>query len=611
MTDAVPVFEAAGLTLSQMRSTGPTAVLRDISFRLQPGRVLGLVGESGAGKSMLGRAIAGDLPPGFAMTDGTLRFRDMPLPRDRRPLLGRAIAFVPQEPMTALDPVMSIRVQFAEHLQRLDVPVSRREPQMLAALSQVRIRNAASVLGRYPHQLSGGMCQRVLLAFAFAARPALLVADEPTTALDVRTQAVVAGLIKRLQREQGTAVLFITHDLRLAAHLCDEIMVLHAGDAVEQGPAQAIVTQPAHPYTRALAAASPVLRGAIHRLAPLPDIMPSIEAYAAMPGCRFAGRCPVRDPLCAAHQPAPITVGPGHLVRAAPACLAATNQGSAGRHPTPPAPGDLLLSMEGVARHYVQGRSFRPKSTVVAIRTASLEIRAGEFVGVVGESGSGKSTLARVAMGLETPNAGRVMVLGQDMASNGKAARALRLRSMGMVFQDSHSALNPRRTVIRTVTQALEATGASMTERRHRAEALLAMTGLPIEVLDRYPGQLSGGQRQRVNIARALCTTPRLLVADEIVSGLDVSVQAQILNLLLDLRVSQGLALLFISHDLAVVRYLCERVLVMHGGEIVEAGATGAVFGAPNHAYTRSLLAAVPDIAQATAWPPPVLLGDS
>ena len=608
---AEPVLEASGLSVAVRLGGSMTTVLRDVSFRLRPGRVLGLVGESGAGKSMLARVVAGDLPAGFAVSGGTLRFDGRDMPTDRRALLGRQIAFVPQEPMAALDPVMTVQGQFAEHLERLGVPAAKRVPQILAALAQVRIRNPSGVLGRYPFQLSGGMCQRVLLAFAFAARPALLVADEPTTALDVRTQAVVAALIKRLQRESGTAVLLITHDLRLAAHLCDDMLVLHAGDVVEQGPTPAIVAHPSHPYTRALAAAAPVLRGAIRRLAALPEVMPSIELFGTMPGCRFAKRCPVADPACVAQPPAPITVGPDHVVRAGAACLAPGALAQAPLRAAPPVPGDPILVLDGVARHYVKTSLFRASSTVMAVRTASLLVRAGEFVGVVGESGSGKSTLARIAMGLERTDAGRITVRNTDVTAGDRAARRLRLASMGMVFQDSHSALNPRRTVFRTITQAMEAAGASMADRRRRADALVRMTGLTPEMLDRYPGQLSGGQRQRVNIARALCATPSLLVADEIVSGLDVSVQAQILNLLLDLRVSHGLALLFISHDLAVIRYLCDRVLVMQDGEIVEAGPTEAVFSNPRHLYTQSLLAAVPDANPGPNWPPPVLLEDA
>ena len=606
-----PILEADGLTVTLRQGSLRADVLRDVSFSLLPGRVLGLVGESGAGKSMLGRAIAGDLPGGFGISAGALRFGGAPMPADRRALLGQQIAFVPQEPMAALDPVMTVRAQFGEHLGRLGLPASRWEGQMAASLAQVRMRDPGAVLSRYPFQLSGGMCQRVLLAMAFASRPRLLVADEPTTALDVRTQAVVAGLMQRLQREHGTAVLFITHDLRLAAQLCDEMMVLHAGDVVERGPAQEVADRPSHPYTRALAAAAPLLRGPVRRLVSLADVMPSIESFAAMPGCRFAARCPVADPACVAAVPALRPVRPGHAVRAAPPCLAASALPEPAPRPAPPAPGQPILLMEGVGRTYTQGGLFRVRSTAVAVSHASIRVRAGEFVGVVGESGSGKSTLARLAMGLERPSAGRITVLDQDVTTGGPAARALRLRCMGMVFQDSHSALNPRRTVLRTITQALEAQGAPMQERARRAEALARMTGLPPQALDRFPAQLSGGQRQRVNIARALCATPLLLVADEIVSGLDVSVQAQILNLLLDLRQSQGLALLFISHDLAVVRYLCERVVVMSGGEIVEQGATEAVFARPAHAYTQSLLAAVPDPKPAAAWPPATMLEDA
>ncbi len=590
------VLEAEGLTVTAHFGPNQVGVLRDLSFSLHPGRVLGLVGESGAGKSMLGRVVAGDLPAGFTVNAGSLLFGGVPLPSARRPLLGNQIAFIPQEPMAALDPVMTVGGQFGEHLARLGVPRADRVPRMLAALAEVWLNDPAAVLRRYPFQLSGGMCQRVLIAMAFASRPVLLVADEPTTALDVSTQAVVAGLLRRMQREHGTAVLFITHDLRLAAAVCDDLLVLHAGDLVERGPAHAVTLAPRHPYTVALIGAAPALRGTRQRLVALPDVMPSLEAYAAMPGCRFAARCPVADPACAAAMPPLRLVGAGHVVRAAAACLHPAAPRSDLPLPAPPPSGETLLQLDGVARHYRQRGLFSRRAPTVAVQDASLAVRAGEFVGVIGESGSGKSTLARLAMGIEQPSAGRVAVLGQDVSGGGRAARVLRLRTMGMVFQDSAAALNPRRTVLRAVTQAMEAQGAPLAARTARAEALLAMTGLSPALLHRMPGQLSGGQRQRVNIARALCNTPRLLVADEIVSGLDVSVQAQILNLLLDLRAAMGLAVLFISHDLAVVRYLCERVVVMQGGAVVEAGGTAQVFADPSHPYTRSLLAAVPDL---------------
>ncbi|MCP8937943.1 ABC transporter ATP-binding protein [Alsobacter sp. SYSU M60028] len=604
------VLEARGLEVS----FGAAKVLRDVSFTLRRGRVLGLVGESGAGKSMLGRVIARNLPEGFAVTGGALSFLGQDLvtiaDEPRRQLLGDKIAFIPQEPLTALNPVMTVGRQFDEHLARLGAPRAGRRERAIAALAELRLRDPASLLERYPFQLSGGMCQRVLIAMAFASGPALIVADEPTTALDVSTQAHIVQIVRALQRDHGTTLLFITHDLRLASHVCDDILVLYAGEVVERGPAREVCAAPRHPYTRALLAANPPLDGAARRLVTLPDTMPGLAAFASLPGCRFAPRCPVKDPACAAATPPLRDIAPGRAVRCTEACLtgaAAIVDAAPPRPPAPP-PGETVLALETVSKHYPGERDWlgRRRPGVDAVKPLDLTVRAGEFVGVVGESGSGKSTLAKLVMGLEAATGGRIAVDGKDVTVNDPAARRVRLGALQMVFQDPQSALNPRRPVSRLITQAMEAGDGrwSEAERVARARALLEETGLSPDLLGRYPSQLSGGQKQRVNIARALCVTPRLLVADEIVSGLDVSVQAQILNLLLDLRRERGIGLVFISHDLAVVRYLCDRVVVMRHGEVVESGDTDTVFAAPRHPYTRALLAAVPPEDPDRPWPP-------
>jgi peptide/nickel transport system ATP-binding protein len=604
----VSLLEANGLTLSVTIAGHDVPVLRDIGFALAPGKMLGLVGESGAGKSMIGRVVGQNLPQGFRITAGSLRFRGDDLlaltPERHRALLGDRIAFVPQEPLSALNPVLTVGQQFAEHLQRLGIARRERRTRAISLLQEVRLPDPEALLRRYPFQLSGGMCQRVLLAFAFASDPALIIADEPTTALDVSTQAHIVTLLRRLQASRGTGVVFITHDLRLAAHLCDEIIVLYAGDVVERGPAKAVFAAPRHPYTRALQRANPPLDGPRHGLPSLPENMPGLASFAALPGCRFAPRCPVADPACRDALSPLREVAPGHFVRCSPRCLDGQADEAAPRPiiaaaTTTTAP--PILRLDGV------GKTFRGQRgrTVTAVRDASLAIAPREFVGIVGESGSGKSTLARLVMGLEAPSSGRIE-LGGTVMTQAKTDWAARIRTVQMVFQDPQSALNPRRTVGSLATQSLEAAhhAEPRAARQARALALLRETGLPAELAPRFPPQLSGGQRQRVNIARALCTTPPLLVADEIVSGLDVLVQAQILNLLLRLRETHGIALLFISHDLSVVRYLCSRVVVMHRGAIVEDGTTEQVFSAPRHAYTKSLLAAVPPDALDRPWPP-------
>ncbi len=588
----VSLLQARNLTIS----FSGVAALNDISFALAPGRILGLVGESGAGKSMLARAIAHALPPGFSVTGGALTFAGADLlslpPRRRRALLGREIAFIPQEPMTALNPVRTIGSQVGEHLARLGVAGGARHARAVALLESVGLDEAPALLRRYPHQLSGGMCQRVLIALAFAGRPRLVVADEPTTALDVTLQARILRLLAALQAQSGTAVVFITHDLRLAARLCDEVLVLYAGRVAERGPGRLVLEAPLHPYTACLQRANPPLHGPRTVLPSLPDQPPGLGALAGLAGCVFAPRCPVAQAECATRVPALREVASGHVAACPYPQRTVLIAAAAAPLPEPPVTeGPPVLAVDGLSRVFSQGWFGGPATH--AVRGVSFQVRPGEFVGLVGESGSGKSTIARMIAGLERPSAGRIVLDGTDVTAGGAAARAQRRRAVQMVFQDPQSALNPRRRVAEIVTQAMEAAGRPAAERAARAAALLAEVGLAAELGGRRPAALSGGQRQRVNIARALCVLPKLLVADEIVSGLDVSVQAQLLALLLRLRDELGFAMLFISHDLAVVRYLCARVLVMRRGEIVEAGATDAVFAAPAHAYTRELLGAV------------------
>jgi peptide/nickel transport system ATP-binding protein len=599
------ILTATGLTVGAKLGGRHIEVIRQLSFSLVPGRILGIVGESGAGKSMIGRAIAHALPAGFAITGGTLRLDDEDLvqltPARRRALLGHDIAFVPQEPMTALNPVITIGAQLGEHLKRLGI--ASRRSRALELLDAVHLRDGAVLLRRYPHQLSGGMCQRVLIAMAFAGRPRVIVADEPTTALDVTIQARIMQLIAELQRNAGTAVLFITHDLRLASRICDDVIVLYGGRAVERGPAASLLAAPAHPYTKALQLASPAMTGERRTLFALPDRMPGLLELAEMRGCRFAPRCPIAAADCGTSDPPDQISGPSRIA----ACLHIdrTSRIAAADPPGSPsvAGGEPLLRLCDTGKRF---RSFWRAGETWAVRGATFEVGAGEFVGLVGESGSGKSTLARLIMGLERASTGRIVLADRDVTRASAADARHRLHWAQMVFQDPQSALNPRRRVGDIVTQVLQAGRRPIGrgQRMDRARELLAEVGLAADLLERYPAQLSGGQRQRVNIARALCAVPRLLVADEIVSGLDVSVQAQLLALLQRLREERGIAVLFISHDLSVVRHLCERVLVMHRGEIVEQGPTEAVFAAPRHAYTRRLLAAVPPDDPALPWQP-------
>jgi peptide/nickel transport system ATP-binding protein len=601
------LLAAQSLTVTARIGGAAVPVIRHLDFALAPGKILGLVGESGAGKSMVGRAIAQLLPPGFAVSGGRLAFAGedlvtMPAER-RRALIGRDIAFVPQEPLAALNPVLTVGQQMGEHLARLGLAPAARRAEALRLLDLVHLPRPAEVLARYPHQLSGGMCQRVLIALAFAGRPRLVVADEPTTALDVTIQARIVQLIAELQARDGTALIFITHDLRLAAQICDDVLVLYAGRAVERGPARQVMATPAHPYTRSLKLAGPAMAGPRRALQALPDHMPGLLALKDLAGCSFAPRCPIAVADCRAAEPPLTAVADGQ----AAACIrtemtAHIRPADLAPPPTAPA-GTPLIAVENLTKRFAARRLFGHAPPVTAVDGVSFTLAANEFVGLVGESGSGKSTLARLIVGLEPPTAGRITIAREDVTEETPAARRARIDTVQLVFQDPRSALNPRRSVASIVTQPLEARGhASAAERRARARVLLADIGLPGEAAARYPAQLSGGQRQRVNIARALCIAPKVLIADEIVSGLDVSVQAQLINLLLRLRDEHGFSMLFISHDLAVVRHLCARVLVMLGGKIVERGATEQVFSAPQHPYTRALIAAVPPDDPAVRW---------
>jgi peptide/nickel transport system ATP-binding protein len=589
-------------------------VLRGISFALGEGGIAGLVGESGAGKSMIGRVIAGLLPENFQVSAGTVMFDGTDLlaltKSARRALLGRRIAFIPQEPLSALNPVRTIGSQFSEHLRHTGIEKSRHRALMIERLTQVQLRNAEEALLRYPHELSGGQCQRVLIAMAFAGEPSLVVADEPTTALDVMTQAHIVRLIAEQQKLHRTALLFITHDLRLAGHVCRDVGVMYAGDMVEFGPAASVLKAPSHPYTKSLLAAIPELTGPRRVLPALSDHMPGIGAFAGLPGCRFAPRCAVKDPQCAATRLPPREVGRGHWVRCAEACEAAGNVAAGELITLPKGLDDATpaVSFVKVRLSYHAARGFLGlrRSRFDAVKNANFSVRQGEILGIVGESGSGKTSIGRLIVGLEKPSDGTILIDGKPRVAG--SAALLTSRDTQLIFQDPQSALNPRRSVMRLVTQALEVGDSYVpeSERRPAAEALLRDTGLPPDCLDRFPSQLSGGQRQRVNIGRALGAKPRLVVADEIVSGLDVSVQAHILNCLLDLNRKHGLTIVFISHDLAVVRYLCSRILMMHAGEIVEEGPTEAVFANPQHPYTKALLDAVPPDNADHPWPPPV-----
>jgi peptide/nickel transport system ATP-binding protein len=602
-----PLFEAKGLTVQ----AGPVQVLRDVNLSLRRGQVLGLIGESGAGKSMLGRVIADQLPDGFRVAGGSLRFGATDLlalsKSKHRALLGREIAFIPQEPMMALNPAMTIGNHFREHLRRLGLSAGAGRKAALAALADVRIEAPETVYDQYSFQLSGGMCQRVLIALAFISNPDLVIADEPTASLDVTTQGHIVSLLRAMQKRHGTAVLFITHQLRLAAQICDQVAVLYAGEVVEEGPARELFLHARHPYTCALHASMPNFDGQWRALASPSGQMPGLPEYPLLTGCRFAPRCASSIDACRVEPPLLADCGDGTALRCIrPGAVAKNAETDAEADPPPQSKqvsAAALLKVDNVTKIFRRGGWLSRVAGQAAVSSASFSVAPGEFVGVVGESGSGKSTLGRLIMGLEEPSAGRILLDDKPLGGD-EAEWRRRIASIQFIFQDPRAALNPRRSTLQLVTQPLQPGDVSRQQRRAHAEHMLRATGLPLDTLTKISSEMSGGQRQRVNIARALCNTPRLLIADEITSGLDVSVQAQILNLLLRLRSEFDIALLMISHDLAVVRYLCSRVLVMWKGVIVESGETESVFSRPQHPYTRELIAALPPEDISKRWAP-------
>ncbi|GAA4989911.1 peptide/nickel transport system ATP-binding protein [Nonomuraea thailandensis] len=591
------MLSANGLTVRQP-ATGRT-LLSGVSFEAAPGESVAIVGESGSGKSLTVRALLGLLPAGLE-SSGEVRIDGHRVdgdPRTLRRLRGGTVSLLMQDPFTLLNPLRKAGRQIADGLPA----GAGREAEVTRLLAEVGL--GAEVAGRYPFQLSGGMRQRVGLAAALAAGPRVLVADEPTTALDATTQREVLALIRRVQRARDMTFLLITHDLRVAFSMCDRVVVMYAGRVVEVGTAAELRAEPRHPYTRALLAAEPP---ADRRLAVLPSVPGSVPAHDAVAGrCGFADRCahaaddcrtatPELRPASAADPgPFPGGAGSGRLT----ACV------RAGELPaSPPPPPAVAAPVRAPAGAVLEVRELRKTyrgTTGPALDGIGLTVAPGEIVAVVGESGSGKTTLARCVTGLERPDSGTILLGGEDCSDYTRMSRhAVRRarRTVQMIFQDPYSTLNPARTVRATLKEALEADG-----RPPDVAGLMELVGLDPALAGMRPAGLSGGERQRVAIARAVAGEPRLLVCDEPVSALDVSVQAQVLTLLAGLRERLSMGLLFITHDLAVVRQLADRLYVLRAGECVESGEVARVLDDPSHAYTRELLASVPDGSR--AWP--------
>ncbi|SED61979.1 peptide/nickel transport system ATP-binding protein [Rhizobiales bacterium GAS188] len=585
-----PALDIAGLHIALPTPAGLLRAVRGVDLRIERGETLCLVGESGSGKSLTALAAMGLLPEAaiceaarLDLLGEAMRLADEPR---WQALRGDRVAMIFQDPMSALNPAWSVGEQMVEGIRVHRPGLSRRMALGRAAelLEICGIDRPALRLAQHPHLLSGGMRQRVVIAMALMSEPALLIADEPTTALDATVQAQILDLLAQLQRQFSLSLLLITHDLGLAERYARRVAVMYAGEIVETGPTDDIFARPLHPYTRALLDCRP---GA-GRLGAIAGTVPSLVVPPA--GCAFLARCGFASDAC--RQPVALRVYPAH--RAArcvlpPEALPARLPTPPLRH-VPPKGADMAVALQGVGVRFASRIGLLgPRHVTQALRGIDLNIPRGSVCGIVGESGSGKSTLARVILGLQ-PGDGSVALLDRSLSSFTRRTLA---RVVQPVFQDPYSSLNPRRRIGAIIRLPLDVH--DIGARRERAEAvqqMMARCGLPDRLAGAFPAALSGGQRQRVAIATALIMRPDIVVCDEPTSALDVSVQAQILTLLRELRVELGLTYVFISHDLTVVRSLADQVVVMRAGEVVEQGEADAVFAAPRHPYTAALLAA-------------------
>ena len=613
-TAHTPLFSVEHLRVDIPTAAGTLHAVRDVSFALDAGKILGIVGESGAGKSLTALALLGLLPQRARRSAAALRLRNRDLlsmpERDlAAQIRGQRIAMIFQDPMTSLNPVYTIGRQLTEAMT-LHQPVGTAAATQRAVylLERVGITAAASRLNQYPHQLSGGQRQRVMIAMALMNGPELIIADEPTTALDVTIQAQILRLLADLQREFGMAMILITHNLGIVARIADTVAIMYAGEIVERAPTAQLFADPQHPYTRRLLGCLPQAHGTVPgtRLTTIPGIVPSLIGDIA--GCTYASRCQEAVAECVV-APAPSRQhGAQHDYRCIhPGGLRVPGRDLSARPvflppPVDAAPRAPLLAVRDVHCSFDVGRGMlRAKRRLHAVRGVSFDLRRGEILAVVGESGCGKSTLARILLGLQGADAGTVSLAGTPLSQIGTKVLARRVQP---VFQDPYSSLNPRQTLVEIVRRPLDlhAVG-DPAARAGQVHEIMALTGLAERLVHRYPNQISGGQRQRVAIARAIIMRPEIVICDEPTSALDVSVQAQILNLLLDLREQFGLTYLFITHDLSVVRHIADRVAVMYLGEIVEIGDARAIFEAPRHPYTRALLDSVMTVNPAAGVP--------
>jgi peptide/nickel transport system ATP-binding protein len=596
----VPALAVTDLRLSYRVRGREREAIRGVTFTIGRGESYGLVGESGCGKSTVAYAAMRHLPRNGRITAGSVVLDGSDLLRmgeeELRQLRATKVSMVYQNPGTALNPTIRIGDQVAESFVAAGTPAGEARPRAQEMLARVQISDPARVMARYPHQLSGGMQQRVVIAMALACNPTLLILDEPTTGLDATVEAEVLSLIADLRRSFGTSVLFISHNLGVIARMCDRVGVLYAGRMVEEGPARELLTNPRHPYTVGLLRCIPRwgLSKELGALDTIPGLPPGLGARIT--GCVFADRCAMAEDVCREREPELAPVAKGHASR----CHFAERAPDLPRAeripaPRPPVPEDgrVAIAVRNLRRTLSQqGSPFQ------ALAGVDLDIAVGEVFGLVGESGSGKTTLARVLVGLGPPDAGsEIEFLGTPLKPRVAGRSPEQVRGIQIVFQNPDASLNRRHAVRRILGRALtKLLGVHGRERATRVLELAESVRLDADLLDSLPGQLSGGLKQRVGIARAFAGAPKIVICDEPTSALDVSVQAAILNLLVRLQRDRDLSYLFISHDLGVVRYISDRIGVLYLGRLMEVGPADVVFRAPHHPYTEALLSAAPTL---------------
>lgn len=588
-------------------------VLKNISFNLEKGRVLGIVGESGCGKSVTVNAIMNLLPKNGKIKKGNIKFYDKDnlielqkleqYGKKFRSLRGDKISMIFQDPMSALNPVYTVGDQIIEVL-REHYNISKKDAydKAIEMLYKLGIVDAKNRINDYPHQFSGGQRQRIVIAIAMICNPDILIADEPTTALDVTIQAQILDLLNELKREYGSAIILITHDLGVIAQMADDVAVMYAGEVVEIAPVEVLFNNPLHPYTRSLLKSIPSKDNKGKKLHVIQGMVPPISELSEK-GCRFADRIPWISKEAHEEDPKELKeVEDNHFVRCTCYKEFYFNDEAQSKLEEKKI-GDTILEVKNLKKYYApKKRLFKKASKEVrALDNVSFKMKKGMTIGIIGESGCGKSTLAKSLMKLHDITDGEINIKLDDKIQNifnlkGKKELAFR-KKLQMVFQDPYSSLNPTKKIYESFDEPMRVHNMGTKEERYKImlEAL-KMVNLPEEYLDRYPHEFSGGQRQRLCIARALCLSPEVLILDEPVSALDLSVQAQVLNYLLEIQRKKELSYIFISHDLGVVKYMCDYIYIIHQGRFVEAGTVEDIYNNPQHIYTKKLLAAIPDI---------------